>query len=116
MMDLEFYHAGCQPATGKRRLVVGLRRIVRRLLRPMFYHQVAIYRMFHHRIHEVEAKWLKVRASEFDQRAMARRLAILEDQVELLLARADRSGAEKPAATTLPLENRGARGVPRQAG
>lgn len=115
-MDLEFYHSGCEPTKGVRGLVVLMRRGVRRLLRPMFFHQVAISRMFMRRMDDLESKWMKLRAGEFDQRAYARRLALLEDQVERLLSERNARYAAHGAAPTVPLESHSARTVPRQAG
>jgi hypothetical protein len=117
MIDLEFYNAGCGPAWGVGRgVAVGLRRLLRRVLRPMFFHQVEIYRAIQRRIDELEAKAMKLRAGELDQRAQARRLAALEDRLEQLLTQLGGDERGGTGATTLPLETRGAREAPRQAG
>lgn len=43
MQDLIFYNAGCEKARGLRGVVVLFRRLLRRLLRPIFLRQVEIF-------------------------------------------------------------------------
>jgi hypothetical protein len=43
MRDFAFYNAGCTDLRGLRRLIVPFRRMVRRILRPIFYRQVELF-------------------------------------------------------------------------
>lgn len=43
MRDLAFYNAGCLELRGLQRLTVPFRRLVRYLLRPIFYRQVELF-------------------------------------------------------------------------
>jgi hypothetical protein len=105
VQDLAFYNAGCDKPRGLRRAVVPVRRLLRRLLRPIFIRQVEL---FQHLITRLDAdetslrgacediERLSKRQDELDDRvetvlafgwdyvAMVRRLAILEDQVAAL--------------------------------
>ncbi len=113
--DLAFYNAIGEPS-GSRRLVLPLRRILRRLLRPLFLRQVEILEELCRRLDDAEAgrteqdrrqdallsRIQATSAMGWDQVAMARRLAVLEDRVEALLASAKRpdtlDGPDRTAA------------------
>ena len=98
--DLAFYNAGCHEPKGVRRSVVPFRRVLRRMLRPVFLRQVELFRELFHRVdhldhslhalrHELNAlaqrqdelsEQLKTTlAFGWDHVAMVRRLAVLED-------------------------------------
>jgi hypothetical protein len=99
MRDYAFYNAGCEPVKGPKRGVVFARRMLRRILRPMFFHQEWVS---HHLQHQIDGLRERVptdfqrqmndmhdqinsaSALGWDYVAMARRLALLEDQVERL--------------------------------
>jgi hypothetical protein len=107
MDDLVFYNVGCDDVRGKRRLIVPLRRILRRILRPIFQRQVELFAGLCARLDAGDAADCSLR-TEFDQLAarhdnladqmqstvafgwdyvaLTRRLAILEDRVEALMA------------------------------
>jgi hypothetical protein len=107
--DLAFYDAGCHEARGVRRVVVPVRRLLRRLLRPIFLRQVELLQKLIDRLDAGEASLQSVREQvdglakrqdEVDERvemvlsfgwdyvAMVRRLAVLEDQLVALTGQA----------------------------
>jgi hypothetical protein len=86
--DFAFYNAGINDAKGPKRVLGLARRLVRRLLRPMFFHQEALYRdlqaQIDHLTGQVEAlsrRSATTDAFRWDSVAMARRLASLEDHL-----------------------------------
>ena len=100
--DLAFYNAGCQEAWGSRRVTVPVRRLLRRILRPIFLRQVEIFQKLVDQLDagetslrcmRVDLDRLSKRQDEVDERvetvlaygwdyvAMVRRLAVLEDQL-----------------------------------
>ena len=106
MDHLAFYNAGCEPATGRARLKVWLRRRFRRVLLPTSQRLVEILVSLCHRLDvtEVEVRDLQVRLDDLRRRhedqaaklpatiafgwdyvAMVRRLAVLEEHVDALL-------------------------------
>jgi hypothetical protein len=105
--DLAFYNAGCDEPTGRRRLIVPVRRVLRRILRPIFQHQVQLFQALCVRLDAAELADRELRtdldnltarhdrivdqmhatvAFGWDYVAMTRRMATLEDRVEALLA------------------------------
>ena len=109
MPDLAFYNAGCSGSRGIRQIVVVARRLLRRVLRPIFLHQVALFQYLIERLDRDEASLTGVqsdvatltrRQDEIDQRletvqafgwdyvAMVRRLAVIEDQLAALTGQA----------------------------
>jgi hypothetical protein len=94
MLDNHFYHyVGAEP-TGFRRIVIPFRRLLHRLLRPMFGHQAELYRRHDASIHSLSERQDRLnnqleatRAVHCDYTAMVRRLAALEEHVEALLQR-----------------------------
>lgn len=92
MRDFAFYNAGCEPSGSWRRsLIVGPRRLLRRLLRPIFQQQERIDHDFQDRFDALDARLAglarelsAVAALGWDHVAIARRLAALEDEVERL--------------------------------
>lgn len=103
--DLAFYNVGTEPGGGFRTLVVAPRRLLRRLLRPFLYRLVEILQSLCDRLdaEEQASRSLRVEMGELSARqdelteslrtsitlgwdhvALARRLATLEDRVELL--------------------------------
>jgi hypothetical protein len=105
MPDLAFYNAGCEGSSGLRQLLVLPRRLLRRLLRPIFQQQVALFQHLIDRLDRSETEDRKLegelatltkRQSEIDDRvetvlafgwdyvAMVRRLALIEDQLAAL--------------------------------
>ncbi len=118
MEHLAFYDSGCEPEEG-RGLRVRLRRKVRALLLPMFLRLEDLLRSICHRLDvaEHEAKDLKNQVDDLRRRqeelaaklpatlafgwdyvAMVRRLAILEEHVETLLAARDSLESEPAPA------------------
>jgi hypothetical protein len=87
MRDYDFYNYGCTEPTGFRRIVIPFRRLLRRLLRPMFEHQVELYRQLSDRQDRLHLQLEATSAFDCDYTAMARRLAALEEHVEALLQR-----------------------------
>lgn len=88
MRDFAFYNAGIDDAKGPKRVLGFARRLVRRLLRPMFFHQEALYRdlqaQIDHLTGQVEAlsqRSATADAFRWDSVAMARRLASIEDHL-----------------------------------
>lgn len=83
MHDLTFYNAGCDELRGFRRVVVPFRRVLRRLLRPIFFRQVELFQSLIDRLDACEKSLEAVRA---DVDALARRQEALEEQAETVLA------------------------------
>ena len=88
MRDFAFYNAGVDDATGPRRALALARRLLRRVLRPIFFRQEAIYRELQEQIDalECQVRALADRAEAtdafgWDHVAMARRLAAIEDRL-----------------------------------
>ncbi|RUL89064.1 hypothetical protein [Tautonia sociabilis] len=88
MRDFAFYNAGVDDAKGPRRVFGLARRLLRRILRPMFFRQEAIYRDLQDQIDQlsaqVDALSRRVATSDafgWDYVAMARRLAAIEDRL-----------------------------------
>ncbi|QDV32541.1 hypothetical protein [Tautonia plasticadhaerens] len=86
MHDFAFYNAGIDDATGPRRVLGLARRVLRRILRPMFFHQEAIYRDLQGQIDRLSAQLQSLASRQsatealgWDYVAMARRLAAIED-------------------------------------
>ena len=115
MPDLAFYNAGCGGSSGVRRIVVLARRLLRRLLRPIFLHQVALYQYLIERLdgsetrvngvladmetltrrqNELNERLETIQAFGWDYVAMVRRLAVLEDQLAILTCQAPVAVAE----------------------
>jgi hypothetical protein len=129
MKHLAFYDVGCEPSRGLLGLKVRLRRRVRNLLLPMFRRLVEILGSLCHRLEvlEKEVEDLRDRVDDLRRRqeeqsakvpstlafgwdyvAMVRRLAILEEHVDVLLtARAapaiDSKAVNDPAPVRFPI-------------
>ncbi len=86
MRDFAFYNAGCEPRRGLRGLLVPIRRLLRRLLRPIFLRQAEL-------LEEIARRQERLEAFFCDATALARRLAVLEDRLEELLARQEAAAA-----------------------
>lgn len=82
MRDLEFYNQGFQGAQGLRGVLVPFRRLLRRILRPIFQAQVELYRELFIRDDD-----LARRLAELDRLALGVRLEELEKRQETLEAR-----------------------------
>lgn len=103
MTDFAFYNTAGDEARGLRRAVVLLRRLLRRILRPIFVRQAEIMASLAARLDDAGARIddtnrrmdltsdqvQETIAFGWDYVAMARRLAALEDRVEALQARHD---------------------------
>lgn len=110
MSDLRFHEVGCESPRGKRRISVFCRRVLRRILRPIFERQVEILVALRTRIEVLEMENGLLRTSlcdeirgqhqrndalarhvqtmialGWDHVATTRRLASLEEHVESLL-------------------------------
>jgi hypothetical protein len=131
MRDLRFYNAGCEPTGSIRRILLPLRLLLRRLLLPFFERLVEILQGFDldltqtakrqetlnalcrdsevqaKRLHEDFAALAKrqsdLQAFQLDYDALGRRLAALEDHVELLYQQARRSMADADAQSPMQL-------------
>ena len=98
MRDFAFYNAGGSGGSGPRRVLVLARRLLRRILRPVFFRQEEIYRDLQaqideltrrrdalaEQVHGLSAQLDAAAAFGWDYVALARRLAALEDHVEAL--------------------------------
>jgi hypothetical protein len=94
MRGLAFYEVGCHEINGMKRIVVPFRRLLRRLLRPIFLRLDSQLNSLDHRQsqldfrqNELDRDLKAVRGMGWDHVAIARRLAMLEDHVEALLSR-----------------------------
>src|SRR5206468_3273302 len=85
MRELAFYEAGYHEVKGIRRAVIPFRRLLRRLLRPIFLQLDAELRSLARRHDEFDRELKAVRAMGWDHVALARRLAVLEDHVDAIL-------------------------------
>ncbi len=131
MPDLAFYNAGCSESRGVRRLVVFARRLLRRLLRPIFLHQVALYQYLIERLdgnetsvkgvqadmetltrrqNELNERLETVQAFGWDYVAMVRRLAVLEDQLATLTGQAPAAVDEADPQASIRFPSPRARG------
>lgn len=86
--DFAFYNAGINDAKGPKRVLGLARRLVRRLLRPMFFHQEVLYRdlqaqidFLNGQIEALSQRSATTDAFRWDSVAMARRLASIEDHL-----------------------------------
>jgi hypothetical protein len=106
--DLAFYNAGYHATKGVRRGLVPIRRLLRRVLRPIFLRQVEMFQeiwdrldalgrleesvstlrdelqAMSHRQDVLAEQWKTTLAFGWDHVALVRRLAVLEDQVASL--------------------------------
>ena len=120
MHDLVFYEAGCHEVKGMRRVVIPFRRLLRRLLRPIFLHLDSQLNSLGAELNSLDRRQnlldrdLKaVVAMGWDHVAMVRRLAALEEHVEALMQRdvmaeSDNSSRMAIEASILKLEESGA--------
>lgn len=116
MEHLVFYHHGCQPSAGGSKLKNWVRRAARKAILPMCQRLVEILSSLVERldrdereIRELRAELNELRSRQddhaaklpaalafgWDYVAMVRRMAVLEDHVEALLA--ERDGRHAPA-------------------
>ena len=119
MHDLVFYEAGCHEVKGMRRVVIPFRRLLRRLLRPIFLHLDSQLNSLGAELNSLDRRQnlldrdLKaVVAMGWDHVAMVRRLAALEEHVEALMQRdvmaeSDNSSRMAIEASILKLEESG---------
>ncbi len=119
MDPLAFYNSGCEPSHGPSLVGVFLRRRLRNLLRPMFLRLVEILGSLCHRLDVAEREAEDIRnlvddlrrrqeeqagklpatlAFGWDYVAMVRRLAILEEHVDALMAARDTDHRTEPVA------------------
>ena len=63
MDDVAFYDAGCQSPRGFRRIVIPFRRVLRRLLRPIFLRQAELLQQLGMRIEEMQTTLDRVRGN-----------------------------------------------------
>ncbi|CAN5914119.1 hypothetical protein BH23PLA1_BH23PLA1_07710 [soil metagenome] len=96
MRDFAFYNAGGSGSNGPRRVLALARRILRRVLRPIFFRQEEIFRELQgqidelarrreelaEQVHDLARQLDATTAFGWDYVAMARRLAALEDRIE----------------------------------
>ena len=84
MRDIAFYNVGISDLKGFRRVVIPFRRLLRRLLRPIFLRQVELFGQLDTRQDLLEEQVKATLAFGWDYVALTRRLAALEDQVSAL--------------------------------
>jgi hypothetical protein len=89
--DIAFYNVGISDLKGFRRVVIPFRRLLRRLLRPIFLRQVELFGQFDTQLENIarrqdllEEQVKATLAFGWDYVALTRRLAALEDQVSAL--------------------------------
>ncbi len=87
MQSTPFYESGTSEAKGLRRPVVLARRVLRRLLRPIFLQLNADLRAISERQDRLEQQVRTALALGWDHVALARRLASIEDQLNELSSR-----------------------------
>lgn len=125
MHDLAFYNAGCHDLTGKRRLIIPFRRALRRILRPIFQRQVELFQALCDRLDAADDAGRTLRrdldhlqgrhdqlvdqvhssvAFGWDYVAMTRRMAILEDRVEALMAEREQAASGSPTLRAFEAE------------
>ncbi len=125
MVDLAFYNAGCSGKTGLRKLVILPRRLIRRILRPIFLRQVELFQSLcdrldaleRHDLHfDLEIQKLQKRqdllgrqlestqAMAWDFQELQPRLANLEDRIEALMVAHEREHTQSESVRfpTLP--------------
>ncbi len=111
MIDLTFYNAGCADKTGLRMLIVPPRRLLRRILRPIFQRQVELFQSICDRLDALERhderfdreiervrkrqdalghKLETTQALAWDYVELIPRIAELEDRIEALMAEQER--------------------------
>jgi hypothetical protein len=96
MRDCHFYRAGCDKARGLGKLLLPVRRLLRRILRPMLFRQVELFEGFDHDLERLEGFLESLHGFLVDREALARRLAVLEDRLEALLQERQRqTGTDK---------------------
>jgi hypothetical protein len=84
MPELAFYDVDCSEPGLKGWVLVPLRRLVRRLLRPFFYRQAEINNDLDTRLGELLRRQQRLEAFDCDAHALARRLAVIEDYLRTL--------------------------------
>jgi hypothetical protein len=121
--DLVFSDADCREPKGVRRVIVPFRRLLQRILRPIFLRQAELFQHLGDRLdqqdqslqaqrndlenlsrrHEHLADQMQVAlAFGWDYVALVRRLAVLEDRVEELLREREGRADEENSAATEP--------------
>ena len=112
MPDYAFYNAGSEVRGLGRLLLLG-RRVLRRVLRPLFLRQVELFQALDARVEDVaraQASLVKqqervqalLQALQCEREAMARRLAVLEDHLDTLLRGAGEPAVTIPLSTKIP--------------
>lgn len=108
MPDYSFYDAGCVAPKGLARVMVLFRRLLRRVLRPIFQRQAVLFAELDAKIDQVAGglgglaqRQERLEAFECDGAALARRLAALEDRLDTLLTR-EAATPEAGSSSLLP--------------
>ena len=112
MPDYAFYNAGSE-ARGLGRVLLLGRRVLRRILRPLFVRQVELFEALDARLEALarqqqglvkqqERVHDLLQAMNCEREAMARRLAVLEDHLNSLLRGADQPAPTIPFPTKIP--------------
>ena len=84
MYDYAFYHAGIHEPRGIRRIIVPVRRLLRRIMRPMLLRQAELLQSLSERIDENSSQMQTAVALGWDHVALVRRLATIEEQLATL--------------------------------
>ncbi len=118
MRDFAFYNAGVDDATGPKRMLGLVRRLIRRVLRPMFYRQEAIYQELQEQIDHLSAQIQTLNdrvattdAFGWDSVAMARRMSAIEDHLASVRTVVPEGGRVDPANALPPPHALTGRGV-----
>jgi len=93
MRDYAFYNVGCAKAKGMARLLVPVRRLFRRILRPMLFRQAHLLAEMDWEVNSLSRQMDHLEGLLTDQEAVARRLATLEDCVNTLTQHSQRRQA-----------------------
>jgi hypothetical protein len=103
MQDYAFYHAGIDgPRRGVKRIIVPIRRLLRRIMRPMLYRQAELMQSLAERVDENSNQMQTALALGWDHVAMVRRLAAIEEQL-IALRRENAAGRDDSDQLILPV-------------
>jgi hypothetical protein len=130
MTDLAFYNAGCADKSGLRKLIVPPRRLIRRVLRPIFQRQVELFRSILGRLDALERRDARLskdiqallkkqdvmghqlqetQALAWDYQRLVPRIADLEDRIEALMAEREREREGDSSVRVIPMPSEPAR-------
>src|SRR5690242_17558273 len=94
MRDHAFYNAGCEPATGVRRGTVLVRRLLRRVLRPIFFRLADLLRQLDADLADLDRRQSELERREPVDRAARERIEHLERGLAGVCTRLDEGHRE----------------------